>query len=108
MALAILILSAKHGQEPHHWALADAQNDIDQGAHIGDIHLAVAVHIGYSCVHGGDAHDHVDEGGHITHIHLAVAVHIASKNNRDIMPTAIYELLGYPARGAGIWNILVG
>ena len=57
--------------------LTDAKDDVDEGGDIGDIHTAIAIHIGTGLVHGSQAQNHVDESGHIAHIHAAVAVHIA-------------------------------
>ena len=56
--------------------LAGAEDDVDEGGDIRDIHIAVAIHIGTSLIFGNDAQNHVDQGGDIRDIDLAVAVHI--------------------------------
>ena len=57
----------------------NAEDDIDQGCDIGDIHAAVAVHIGTLLIHGLQSQNHVNQSAHIAHIHATIAIHITHK-----------------------------
>ena len=54
--------------------LFTAKDDVDHRVHIGDVHLAVSIHVGSAVAAARE--DDVDNGIYIGNIHLAVIVHV--------------------------------
>ena len=59
----------------------DAEDDVDECGDVGDVDLAVAVHIAGGFVLRDNTQNHVNQGRHIAHIHFAIAVHIAREHS---------------------------
>ena len=55
--------------------LPTAQDDVDDGIDIGDIHFIVAVHV--ACSTGIGRQNHLNDGIHVGNVHLAVIIHIS-------------------------------
>ena len=62
--------------------LIAAQDDGDDSIDVGDIDLAVTIHVG-SCGITISSQDDGDDGIDISNIDLAVAIHVAGQSFRD-------------------------
>ena len=63
-------------QDMHGSSLHDAEDDVDECGDIGNIHVAIAIHIGHLLIHGCDAQYHVNEGCDISYIDFAVGIYV--------------------------------
>ena len=58
---------------------AALKDDVDDGVDIGDVHLAVTVHVGKAFIGVDLPMDDTDDAIHISDVHLAIGIHVTSQ-----------------------------
>ena len=88
------------------------QDDVDEGVHIGNVNLAVTVHIGTGA--GAARQDDVDDGIDVGDIDLAVVVHIALEASLHFTETHVIHIgkvdcrTGLVVGDNGVAEVIVG
>ena len=82
-------------------------DDVDDARHVGNVYLAVAVHVGSRRieVRGRVVVDLVDDGRHVSDVHLAVAVGITRCRHLHYLHELLPVIGDFVGSLAAVWNM---